>query len=323
MIFIRRILSSLLVCVVLFPVPVYAWFESGHHIIALLAFDQLNSDEQRQLLQLLVAHPRYREDFTPGETIEDIDRWRIGTAGYWPDIARDQPLFNRPTWHYQLGATLILGDADQLTIPETPGKLPLNATLETQELYIAQAIQLCRSVLANSSSSPGDQALALCWLAHLVADAHQPCHAGSLYAAGLFPEGDRGANLIPTLQRENMHALWDSLLGAEYDEAAIAQSVLAINDDPRYAKFGRKSLEDASALHPLWWLGESRALAKEFAYSHEVLGPLEVARKENAELPTLYLSQQYLDFAGKIAKVRAIQAGYRLAEVWRGTLAGH
>ena len=30
------------------------------------------------------------------------------------------------------------------------------------------------------------------------ADAHQPCHAGSLYAESVFPEGDRGANTTIT-----------------------------------------------------------------------------------------------------------------------------
>lgn len=310
----------LLVIAAFSPKLSFSWFESGHHLIALVAFDQLTAVEQRQLLDMLAAHPRYREDFTPPETIKNVDRWRIGTAGYWPDIARDYPQFNRPTWHYQLGATLTLGDPTQVHVPDTPGQLPLDASLETREIYIAQAIELCRQVMQSNDTSQGDRALALCWLVHLVGDAHQPCHAGSLYAAGLFPEGDRGANLIPTLQKENMHALWDSLLGSEYDEEEIAQTLRTICEDPRFVKFGRQSLENASAFHPLWWLGESRALAKDFTYTHEVLGPIKAANQEDAQLPTLYLSQQYLDFAGKIAKVRAIQAGYRLAEVWREAL---
>ncbi|WP_197530724.1 S1/P1 nuclease [Bythopirellula polymerisocia] len=295
----------------------FAWFESGHHLIALVAFDQLTVEEQQQLLEILAAHPRYREDFTPLAPIKNVDRWRIGTAAYWPDIARDQPNYNRPTWHYQLGATLTIGDPAQMQIPKAPGPLPSGVSLETQELYIAQAFELCRNVLQSNDATPGDKAIALCWLAHLAGDAHQPCHAGSLYAGGLFPEGDRGANLIPTLQRDNMHALWDSLLGAEYDEVEIANRLQTISDDPRYARFGQKCLEDSSAFHPLWWLSESRTLAKEFTYSHEVLGPLQAAMREQVRLPTLYLSQRYIDFAGKLANVRAIQAGYRLAEVWR------
>jgi hypothetical protein len=29
-------------------------------------------------------------------------------------------------------------------------------------------------------------------------------------------DGDRGANSIPTKQRQNMHALWDQLLGQDF-----------------------------------------------------------------------------------------------------------
>src|SRR5690349_10745585 len=88
----------------------HAWSESGHHLVALLAFDELTPDEQQKLLAILAAHPRYAEDFTPSEKIQNVDRFRVGTAGYWPDIARSQPNYNRPTWHYQLGATMTLGD---------------------------------------------------------------------------------------------------------------------------------------------------------------------------------------------------------------------
>lgn len=39
------------------------------------------------------------------------------------------------------------------------------------------------------------RAIALCLIGQLVADIHQPCHAGSLYMEGVFAEsdGDRGA----------------------------------------------------------------------------------------------------------------------------------
>ncbi len=117
---IRRFLVAVLF-VALLPRCVAAWSESGHHLIALLAFDDLTPEEQGRLLEILAAHPRYVEDFTPPEKIRNADRFRAGTAGYWPDIARSQPTYNRPSWHYQLGATLTLGDPSQLQVPETPG----------------------------------------------------------------------------------------------------------------------------------------------------------------------------------------------------------
>ncbi len=323
--------------------PVYAWSESGHHLIALLAFDQLKPAEQERLLEILAAHPRYREDFTPPEKIRDVDRWRIGTAGYWPDIARRQPKYNRPTWHYELGATLVLGDESQVNLPETPGRLPDDATMKTQELYIAQAIDLCVGILIfqKSISSESDKALAVCWLAHLVGDAHQPLHAGSLYAEGLFPDGDRGANSIPTRQKNNMHALWDGLLGGNYNEGSIARrlretaeqdllkqakteiekrSLQFLDEHERSDASARKAIFTNSMRVPQFWLPETRELAVEWVYTSEALGPIHAAMNEHTQIPTINFSEDYLVRAGNLAKLQAAIASYRLAYLWRAAL---
>jgi len=294
-----------------------AWSESGHHLIALLAFDELTEEEQQQLLSILKAHPRYAEDFTPPEKIRSVDRFRVGTAGYWPDIARKQPKYNRPTWHYQLGATLTLGDPATLNVPETPGPLPAAATLETQELYIAQAVELCRRVLRDRSAPDADRAIALCWLGHLVGDAHQPCHAGSLYAERLFPEGDRGANSIPTRQKNNMHALWDGLLGGRFNEGTMNRRVAGIQAKSDYQTAGKAAVSRPNGLDPLTWLAESREASVQYAYTREVLGPVEALMKEGGELPVLYLSEAYLRQAGGLAELRAAEAGHRLAKIWK------
>jgi hypothetical protein len=140
-----RIITAVAI-VLLSTVPALAWSESGHHLVALLAFDHLTDDEQQQLLVMLAAHPNFAQDFTPPPKVRDADRFRVGTAGYWPDIARDYPEYNRPSWHYQLGATLTMGDPSKYRVPETPGPCPDSATLATKDLYIAQAVELCRRV---------------------------------------------------------------------------------------------------------------------------------------------------------------------------------
>jgi hypothetical protein len=312
----RRFL--LWIAVVLTTVPAYGWSESGHHLVALLAFDHLSADEQKQLLELLAAHPRYVEDFTPPPKVRDSDRFRVGTAGYWPDIAREQPEYNRPNWHYQLGATLTMGDPAKYVVHETPGPCPANATLETRNLHIAQAVELCRRVMADKNAPTRDRAIALCWLAHLVGDAHQPCHAGSMYVAGLFPEGDRGANSIPTKQKNNMHALWDGLLGGRYDEGVMNRRVKWIDGKPDYEGLGKEVMARSNTLDPLTWLTESRAHSVQVAYTPEVLGPVKAAMESPlTELLPIHFSKAYLKRAGNLAQHRAAEAGYRLAAVWR------
>lgn len=193
-------LCPLLVSVLAFALtvqPAFAWSEGGHNIIAVLAFDLMKPEQQKRVIELLERHPRLAEDFKPGPKSADLNHWIIGRAGYWPDVARDQPAFNRPNWHYQLGATLTIGN--NVKVHPTPGPLPTGSTLGTNDLHIAQAIELCRQTL-RSSAPDSDKVIAICGLAHPVADSHQPCHAGSLSVDGIFPEGDRGANSIRTKQ---------------------------------------------------------------------------------------------------------------------------
>ena len=63
--------------------------------------------------------------------------------------------YDRPTWHYQLGASVVIGDVE---VPEDPGPLPDDATMETRELYIVQAIELCKKVLHDESQPKADRA---------------------------------------------------------------------------------------------------------------------------------------------------------------------
>ena len=289
-----------------------AWWECGHHIVALLAYDQLTPYEQKSLLHILRCHPRFENDFNAPANTPDSVRWQVGHSGYWPDVARRQNDYHRSTWHYQLGATLTVGDAN---VPDDPGPLPDDATLETQELHVCQAIELCRQVLADRSVSKPDRALAICWLAHCIGDLHQPCHAGSLYVGKLFPEGDRGGNGISTVQGRSLHSLWDGLLGEKFDAADINRRMNEIKSDKNSWKAATTA---ANNLDPLRWMDESREIARKAVYTMEVLNPIEAARRSGRKkVEKITLSEDYLKTAGRISRQRVAFAAHRLAAVWR------
>jgi hypothetical protein len=323
----KKLTSLFLVLILILPPQaVFAWSEGGHHIIALMAFDLLSKDEQSKLVAVLEKHPRYIEDFAAPEKLPndtEVLRWKIGRAGYWPDVARKQPVYNRSTWHYELGPALILGDASKLKVPERPGMLPASANLETQELHIAQALELCKRTMSNEDSAAADRAIALCWIAHLVGDAHQPCHAGSLYMENVFLEedGDRGANRILTKQKKNMHALWDQLLGDEFTLNGTRKRIVEISGDADLVAKGRFAISTNGGLDPQNWLAESRAAAIKSVYSPEVIDSLSLVSRGMTDKPVpIELSEVYLKNAGRVAQERAIEAAYRLAETWRLSL---
>jgi len=306
--------------ILLLPMNAGAWHESGHHLVALLGFDLLTKPEQQKIIEIMKSHPRLEKDFAPPRGVEDefaILRYRVGTIGYWPDITRGSD-FDRPNWHYQLGATLVLGD--DVNVPQTPGPVPDSATMKTKKLHIAQAIELCQKVLADESQPNSDRALAICWIAHLVGDAHQPCHSGSLYAEKVFPNGDRGANLIKT-QRSNLHSLWDGFLGGRYDSTAIQRRLGELKTDHKLIAIGEQAVQKEDGLEPLVWLAESREAGLTYVYDDEVLSHVKATQRGFTDrVPKMTLSEDYLKRGGDVSRKRAVAAGHRLAAIWRDAL---
>lgn len=312
---VRFLTLALLVC----PNVAHAWSEGGHHLIGLIAYHLLDADEKAVFQEMLAAHPRYADDFQAPGNVANAEHWRVGRACYWPDVARDFPEYNRPSWHWEDAVTLVIGDRSALQLPNHVTRLPRLADLDSQDLHASQAIALCQRVMGDATESPSDRAIALCWLGHLVGDVHQPCHAGSLYAAVAFPRGDRGGNSINTTQRGNLHALWDGLLGPRYDETSENRRFAEIVSDTELMARSEKAAEKRD---PLDWLEESRLASVKTVYTNELLAPVRAVAEGRAEsMPVISVTPEYLETAGRMATLRACQAGWRLAGVWRAGLA--
>jgi hypothetical protein len=134
-------------------------------------------------------------------------------------------------------------------------------------------------------------------------------------------DGDRGANSIPTKQRQNMHALWDQLLGDEFAQRTNRRRFTELTSSPQLTEIGRIAVSIPGGLDPLVWLGESRKTAIEHVYTPEVLDSFSTVSRGIVDKPeVLELSESYLKNAGKVAQVRAVEAAYRLTEVWRDCL---
>jgi hypothetical protein len=130
-------------------------------------------------------------------------------------------------------------------------------------------------------------------------------------------DGDRGANSIPTKQRQNMHALWDQLLGDEFAQRTNRRRFAEITSSPQLTEIGRIAVSIPGGLDPQVWLGESRKEAIEHVYTPEVLDPMNIVARGIAEKPeVLDLSEVYLKNAGRVAQARAVETAHRLAALW-------
>ncbi len=127
------------------------------------------------------------------------------------------------------------------------------------------------------------------------------------------PDGDRGANRIITKQGNNMHALWDGLLGRGFDLADTRRRIFEITSDQELLA---KAKHEGEWIMPQTWLAESRTAATSYVYTQDVLDNLKASIGTQKGNP-MSLDEAYLRMAGRVAQQRAIQAAHRLAEQWR------
>lgn len=117
-------------------------------------------------------------------------------------------------------------------------------------------------------------------------------------------------------QDKNLHSLWDGLLGKGYNASGIKRRLGKLRTDKELVTAGRKAVGQSMDSHQ--WVQESREAARQAVYTQEVMGPITAfARGLSDGVGKIYLSEEYLKKAGRVAQIRAAQAGYRLAEVWR------
>ena len=264
-----------------------AWNDAGHLAIAMRAYDALAPDVRARLVAIVRRHPRFAPDIAAlrprsldGAAAAQLDRWDFAYASVWPDRAREfsnvvdpaqrQALiatYDRPHWHYiNLPIDLDARDRSRGGDRARPAASPEN-------LDIVQALESLSSTWRARQTRDADRAVALAWVEHLVADLHQPLHAASLYADGLFPNGDRGGNSIELAPGESLHRAWDEALGTRRQLRDLARIEAAL---PNVAA-PRGPIDFAA------WAREARDVAATAAYTDSIRGQLSAARARGVE----------------------------------------
>jgi hypothetical protein len=319
----------IVVGVVLSAAAAEAWFDSGHKITASIAYRMLSPAQQKTLVDILRQHPRFEQDFRkhiPADLPAELEgEWIVQQCSIWPDLARDfdgedRKKYHRGPWHYQ-DLPVFLSDADKA---EMESKITMN--METKvpspiedpdKLNALQAIVLNRSIALDPNAAAPDRAVAFCWLFHLIGDMHQPCHASAMFSRGLFPnlgEGDRGGNSVKTVQRGNLHALWDGFLGSRGKVVEMKNRAVELMANPELAQAGEAA---AMNLDPKAWQVESHAIAKEYVYDTEIVSFLRALEQSGAPANSkaCMVSEGYLKRGGKVSERRVVEAGYRIGKV--------
>lgn len=297
----RAPLLTLFAWLLLAPGPAAAWLQTGHMLVAEIAYQQLEPEtrhEADRLIRVLAELDPKVDHFVP--------------ASVWMDRIKGEGLDAFDRWHY---VNLPFTESVSAPVGLPPGP------------HVVWAIERSLATLSDHPTTENDfsKALMLRVLVHLVGDVHQPLHAATRISPDL-PEGDRGGNdfllaeseqdvLLPCPgnpspesearqpvpgRRPNLHAFWDrgvfALPDTRWPTDAPCIAALAREISKR---FPTTSVPHWTRDDPAEWARESHRLAIEVAY--EGLAP--------GKAP----SPAYVRDAQPVVLRRIAIAGYRLA----------
>lgn len=158
--------------------PAWGWGPQGHAAVGILAMEHADEAARSALADILGT----------------IDDDRIDALCNWPDRIRDQPEWDwaAPQHYVNLPRQSERYDAER----DCP-----------DGLCVTEAIKKYAAELMDDRLDRQRREQAFAWLCHLVADIHQPLHAG-------FAD-DRGGNAVTVIldgEEANLHWFWDSLV---------------------------------------------------------------------------------------------------------------
>lgn len=297
--------------------PLRAWNPRGHMLVAFIAFQHLNSTAKKNVARLLKLNPQYATwiQGLPASASEDRRALRaLLHAANWPDFIKDPAagyVADGPNGGFTPPpgpeASQNIGYADKnqhkywhfINVPFSDDG---TATVDPPSINARSQIELLRTALGAASTSDDIKSYDLVWLAHLVGDIHQPLHSVGRFMQA-DTDGDRGGNDVklncqsPVQCPENLHLLWDGLLGNNTLPGDIAAAGMTLNSGPVPAGTG---IKDVGV-----WIQESVDLAKQRAYRTPSNVPLGD--------PIATLDAGYISRARTAAKARVVLAGRRLA----------
>lgn len=207
-----------------------AWGHEGHRVIGRAAFKLLDNPARQAVLDIL-GNPAAAE----------LDN-ALSEACNWPDTVRDQ---NEWRWSAPL---------HYVNIPHHSNHYQRERDCR-EDRCVTEGILHFANQLTWPDLEPPKRWQAFAFVCHLVADLHQPLHAGF--------RDDRGGNTVDVYYQGkewNLHQLWDGVIVRERldNERAMVE---------RLVRAGRRQAGDSwSPGDVVAWTNQSHALANESAY---------------------------------------------------------
>ena len=298
----KTIIFSLLLSFT-FNLSVKAWWDPGHLVTAMIAYENLTPTAKKEVDKLT---KQLQRDYPYVN--------HFATTGPWPDDLKAEGVSTFNTWHY----TNIPLNTSRLALADAP------------VIDIIWAINQMDKVLGKKTARPVDKARHLAFLVHLVGDIHQPLHSTSVHD-NERPGGNIGGNAFKLKGKwRNLHALWDDGCGFlselnDINPYGEEKEGLSKKEIKRLKKFSKKLMEEFPKKHfenspynyrqldPDFWALESHKYAVEYGYRG--VNKIEDDGYKKWIRPNSEPSELYLKNGQEVVKERLALAGYRLAEM--------
>lgn len=283
-------------CCLLVPLPVFAWWETGHQTVARIAAAHLTPAARARVAHLLDVPD------TP-EAVADA----LAKISTWADENRVQT--RTGAWHY-------------IDIPLQDTRSDMHLRCKDDNCAPARIRLFTAQLAAKTPDYRWSDLDALRFVVHFAGDIHQPLHAVS--------DADHGGNcerLDPlTGNAKNLHALWD---GELVNALHLSDTALARELEDRIQALGPQRESELAAGTVDDWVWESHELAIADIYKTLQIPtePVEFPASCNdaplgiSEL-RLRISAAYIDDMKPVIRDQLMKAGLRLARLLNETFSG-
>ncbi|HKO59401.1 MAG TPA: S1/P1 nuclease [Thermoanaerobaculia bacterium] len=309
----NRFALAALVLALLFPASVLAWNDTGHKLVAAIAWDNMTPAARTKAIELLKKAPADAclLDLFPNDTRPLADRQRefFMRAATWPDVVRPDgdndprkcTRFHQRDWHFiDHFWTGVSG--------ETGSNAPKDKDIDIPDINAVDRLAAFRqSVPCEQALCPAARSRArhLAWILHLVGDIHQPLHTAA-HVTAQSPNGDQGGNGFTLAgSPSKLHSYWDGIIdkklppnpGEKQIDYLNRVEARIVSDHPRAGMVSRIHSGDFNG-----WALEGFETAKSRLYPKTL--------KMN-QVP----SDTYRDMAFDIGDEAIALGGYRLADL--------
>jgi hypothetical protein len=295
--------------------PARAWNETGHMLVAYIAYKHLTPQARTAVDRLLTLNA-------------EVEAWKAALPPNWDDSSRKLAAFMyAATWADVIKSRDgYISDGEHNGNRPGPGPessrnigyadkyrhqywhfidIPFSTDgSKTEEPPVPNAmtqLAILTEALKTSTTSDDIRSYDLVWIAHLVGDLHNPLHTVSRFSKA-HPAGDDGGNAVSICHapcRMNLHWFWDGVLGGGGLQEALA---LGEQLDALTPPAG------GDVTNVKQWIDEGVDAAKTVVYVAPI-GP------ESPAAGVSVPNRDYRAKARRFAEDRAMLAGRRLARI--------